>query len=440
MGDFRACEGAECGDASADAGDAGDAVAPTACGTSADCVAADAGVICSAGACATIQRVARGISDYECVVLSDGTARCWGRDAEGQLGTGQIHQTSVATPQTVLLGDGGAPMTGIVDVSLGYGFACAWRSDDSVWCWGTAAGAGSLVPQLVNLGNVKVQSISASEDSACALVTRSGQNEVDCWGGNDNGHLGCTNATTCESSQPLPSTIPTSAPRTLTSAQPPLYLANGTTALCIGFSESHALDCFGGDPWGDLGDGRTLTSSCCLESTATDAGTTPSLPWNVKRLEGSVYNTFAEDENGTWYGWGASLGEGCTLLMNGCNDLLVPTQIDIGRYILDLSPGWRHACGATADGVYCWGQDDHGQVGNGGKSSANQPPTRVSLPTSAVPVNGLAAHRHWTCAKGADEQLYCWGQNGDQTDPTPWLGGANSPSADFLSPKVVRWD
>jgi alpha-tubulin suppressor-like RCC1 family protein len=442
---YRACVASECdgGTNAADAADAADAPSGVTCQTSADCASAGTSVICSQSKCTSVARLARGMSNFECAVLHDGTARCWGADQAGQLGYDHVSPTSVATPQIVLDANG-QPMTGIQDITLGYDFACALRSvsgSTSVWCWGTSQGGGGQTkPQPVSLSNAEVLEVSAANDSACALVSGAAANEVFCWGTNTNGKMGCDNGLACEGDggAPSPLTATLQVPRKLPSVNPPAYLANGLYALCVGFSSSGFIDCFGTDGFGNLGDGTAIIDSCCIQSSPQ-----PVLPSTVVALRGSDFYTCAQDNDKQWFCWGGNLGEGCPLL-NGCSDLHKPTALTIGAGgpILDLSPGWRHACAITANGsgVWCWGQDDHGQVGNGAVTNVNVGPSEASLPVVARPVQDLAAHRHWTCALGADGQVYCWGQNGDQNDSTPWLLGAGSKSGDVPTPARVAWE
>src|SRR5207244_12318227 len=65
---------------------------------------------------------------HTCALFGDGTAQCWGRNDDGQLGDGT--RTSSSTPVPV----GG--LTGAAAVTGGFYHTCALLSDGTVQCWG----------------------------------------------------------------------------------------------------------------------------------------------------------------------------------------------------------------------------------------------------------------------------------------------------------------
>ncbi|MCL2174355.1 IPT/TIG domain-containing protein, partial [Candidatus Saccharibacteria bacterium] len=78
-----------------------------------------------------------------------------------------------------------------------------------------------------------------------------------------------------------------------------------------------------------------------------------------------------------------------------------------------ISTGGYHTCGiATNNQVYCWGQNDYGQLGDG---TLNNKSTPVAVNTAGV-LNGkiitqIAAGDFHTCALDSTGKAYCWGQN-----------------------------
>ena len=68
-----------------------------------------------------------------------------------------------------------------------------------------------------------------------------------------------------------------------------------------------------------------------------------------------------------------------------------------------------HSCAVGLDGLYCWGSDGDGRLGNGA-GGASSTPVRVSGDGEFVSVVALNDH---TCALDVTGTVYCWGANGD---------------------------
>jgi alpha-tubulin suppressor-like RCC1 family protein len=119
-------------------------------------------------------------SDFNtCVVTAQGTVKCWGANTKIQ-GNTQDTYNELILPTEV------TGLTGIVDISLGYDFACALTQNGAVLCWGgNNAGqlgnnsqADSLVPvEVQNLNNAK--QVYTGIGKACA---RTSENKLKCWG------------------------------------------------------------------------------------------------------------------------------------------------------------------------------------------------------------------------------------------------------------------
>ena len=75
---------------------------------------------------------------------------------------------------------------------------------------------------------------------------------------------------------------------------------------------------------------------------------------------------------------------------------------------VSLGVGYEHGCAVKAGGtVSCWGQNLHGQLGNGGTSNSGSP-VAVSSITNA---RNIAAGNSHTCVALADGTVKCWGYN-----------------------------
>jgi alpha-tubulin suppressor-like RCC1 family protein len=145
-------------------------------------------------------------SYHSCVLLDNGSTKCWGANTSGQLGSGDTAQRGSAAGQ---MGDN------LPAVSLGTGrraklitcggfSTCALLDDDSVKCWGSNAsgqlglgnttGHGDSPARIgdnlaaVSLGQGrKVVNLSSREHHVCVALD---DLSIKCWGKNDMGQLG----------------------------------------------------------------------------------------------------------------------------------------------------------------------------------------------------------------------------------------------------------
>ena len=103
-----------------------------------------------------------------CALLTGGSLRCWGQNANGQLGDGTT--TSRAAPVAV-----SGLSSGVAAVSANLFLTCALKTNGSLRCWGDNSwlqlGSGSSALQssvplaVIGFGPVTVPALSARQDS-----------------------------------------------------------------------------------------------------------------------------------------------------------------------------------------------------------------------------------------------------------------------------------
>ena len=143
----------------------------------------------------TIKQIASG-GISSCVIASDDKAYCWGSNNFGQLGNGNLKNSSTPTPVSttgVLAGKT------IKQITAGTEFTCAIASDDKAYCWGSNSSGqlgnnstiNSGVPVAVNTSGIlagkTIKQISAGSSHTCAIAS---DDKAYCWGSNSSGELG----------------------------------------------------------------------------------------------------------------------------------------------------------------------------------------------------------------------------------------------------------
>lgn len=110
--------------------------------------------------------------------------------------------------------------------------------------------------------------------------------------------------------------------------------------------------------------------------------------------------------SGAAYCWGQNehgqLGDGST------TDRLAPTPVAGGRTFREISAGRAHACALTTTGsAYCWGSNATGQLGITDKTDHTQP---TLVPGGLVFIQ-ISAGGNQTCGRITSGAAYCWGEN-----------------------------
>jgi alpha-tubulin suppressor-like RCC1 family protein len=195
---------------------------------------------------------------HTCAVLSDGTARCWGINHQGQLGDGT--RTSSSIPVAV------EGLANVAAISGGGVHTCAVLADRTVWCWGENE-FGQLGDGTTATATTPVQVVGISDAvavvtgwrHACALLADS---TARCWGQNEFGQLG--DGSIAHSSIPVPVSALTGA----------VGLTAGWWHHSCALLANGSVKCWGMNDWGQLGDGTTSTSAISTPVTMVGAGIT----------------------------------------------------------------------------------------------------------------------------------------------------------------------
>lgn len=352
----------------------------------------------------------------------------------------------------------GGPLAEPQYLSTGRHTSCVTSATDGlVRCWGATPGdgtTGSLRPVVVT--GIRPLAVCHGYDHLCA---QDDQGAVWCWGNNDHGQLGdgthetrlvptqvtdlsgvtkisCGAYHTCAKTEAdhycwgnnafgqlgTGDTVDRNEP-TLLALPPTTHFGAGAFYGCA-VLESLELMCWGRNEHGQLGTDPVTTPVALSPELATG------LP-DFEKVYPGVGTTCARSPNvRELYCWGdnehGQLGDGTTTAS------LTPVRVaEIARLGV-LFPGVRHSCAYdTSNGdaisIYCWGANDHGQLG--------LPSDTAMYPTPQLVADGLLESAlagktsEHTCYFDANRQVVCAGLN-----DTGQLGDGTTASRDSFAP------
>ena len=340
---------------------------------------------------------------HTCALLADGTVQCWGRNTTGQLG----NNNTVNTSQPVQV----SGLTGVKAIAAGLSHTCAVRFDGRVHCWGLNAngqlGEGSTVTQRLTPVPVErafllpltgIVTVAAGQAHTCALDFAG---RVWCWGANSNGQVG----------NPLAGASSRRASQ-VTAANGFTSLAAGSLHSC-GLRFDGTLRCWGGNSHGQIGDGTVIDRSTPVTVSSGAA--------DVKAISAGQDHTCLLRGTGVAECWGlgtfGQAGDGTF------NSRSTPTgAVSDLSAALEITAGRSHSCAISSDdAVRCWGRNDQGQIGDGSVNDRNA--SEAALGSGTIGARAVRAAASRTCAIRSSGAAACWGEgldgglgNGSQTN------------------------
>jgi alpha-tubulin suppressor-like RCC1 family protein len=348
--------------------------------------------------------------------IESGKAYCWGFSEFGELGDGSTANSSV--PVAV---DASGVLAGktLIQISTNGFDTCALDSTGAAYCWGLGglyglgdgSTANSSVPVAVDTSGVlagkTLTQISVGLDATCALDSGGA---AYCWGVNLDGQLGDGSAGASSNSD-VPVAVDTSgvlAGKTLT------RISAGSYYACA-LDSTGAAYCWGISSDGALGDGSFASSGVpvAVDTSGVLAGKT------LTQISAGVggFHTCAMDASGAVYCWGQNdggqLGNGITT--NSSVPVAVHTSgVLAGKTLTQITASSEDTCALDSAGVaFCWGDNGYGDLGDGNTTGSSVP---VAVDTSGVlagkNLTQISAGSSWTCAVDTADSFYCWGYNG----------------------------
>jgi alpha-tubulin suppressor-like RCC1 family protein len=336
---------------------------------------------------------------FACALIGGGSVNCWGGNSYGQLGDG----TTVPRPVPVAV----SGISKATAVATGGLHTCALIATGGVECWGYNAG-GQLgdnsttnrsVPGPVD-GISTAVAVSGGLYHTCALLS---SGSVECWGYNYDGQLGDGSMT----HESCPEGDCSTTPVTVIGISTAVAIDAGDSQTCA-VLVSGTIKCWGGNWLGQLGDGN-MTHQSCLDG---DCSTTPVTVAAITTAAGVAAGSdhtcavLAGGAVNCWGGnWSGQLGDGTTHQSCAGNDCS-PTPVAASGIstATAVAAGMDHSCALLTSGsVDCWG----GQFGDPWMDASPTPVPVSGISTATAVAGGLDE----TCVRLADGSVYCWGNN-----------------------------
>ena len=356
--------------------------------------------------------------DFGCLLTRE-QVYCWGAGDDGQLGDNL--RSSSNRPQKIAdMATSSAPAI----LAVGEDNACVGMADGALWCWGVGRN-GILSNEalrdsprpiqiaIFNGSTTAARAVAVGAHHACAIADDA---SMWCWGYSGSGQVGIN---VIDEPDSEPSTIiPTKIADHPSNAEV-VDIAAGGYHTCAVYGDGR-VSCWGYGEYGQLGtecafngDGE---SNDCAEDVASPVilnyfdGTSASK--TASSVDAGLFHTCVISVNGQLYcfGYGAS-GQ----LGNGLNySYSLPQHVGYLRgSVLAVALGEDHSCALTiARRVFCFGDNEYGQLGNGSTASSVVPvEVDFSRYDPHPALAGVAVGKHHSCAWDEQGAWWCWGDN-----------------------------
>jgi alpha-tubulin suppressor-like RCC1 family protein len=396
------------------------------------------------GAAKVTKQLAIGTA-HVCALFTTGQVKCWGQNADGELGQGDVVTRGAAAAEMgenlplVDLGTGRIAKA----IAAGGRHTCALLDTNQVKCWGFN-GSGQLGQGDLrnrgdnpgelgdNLGTVQLgvgrtaTAIAAGDDVSCALLDDA---TVKCWGDNASGALGQGDTLNRGDD---PNEMVSLTPISLGAGLVVKAISTNGGTSCALFTTGQ-MKCWGRNNAGQLGLGDTVSRGVAAGQMGDalpliNLGTRPT----VKAIASGIAHTCALlDLNETIAGqvttnqvkcWGSnSSGElGQQDAVNrgdGPNEMgnnLPLVAIGTGRSVRALSSSPHNCVVNDLDQVKCWGLNLFGQLGYGDNLARGDGPNEMGAQLPRVDLGnrgslGIAVGAAHTCVRIASGEVKCWG-------------------------------
>jgi alpha-tubulin suppressor-like RCC1 family protein len=307
---------------------------------------------------------------HQCVMQTDGGASCWGQNSSGEVGSRdqQLHVTPVALD----FGPRWPSNDRIVSVTAGWGTSCMRGASGAVGCWGSAGvgirGDGSLSSiHVADPAQGLSSGVVSHSHSSSHALALLDDGGVVGWGDNRTGPVVST---------AMPPIVSTPVPAGPLEHSGPLTQVSAGSAHSCALAADGGVWCWGKNQYGEAGVPPLSAPPYIMASPMK----VPGLTVELRSVVACNFFTCALTTSGGVWCWGQNhqgqLGDGTT------TDRFTPAEVTgFTAPVVKVACGAFHACALDEEqALWCWGSNDSGQLGLGPNVSAVSRPTRVPVP------------------------------------------------------------
>ncbi|HLD44583.1 MAG TPA: hypothetical protein VJC18_04050 [bacterium] len=348
---------------------------------------------------------------HSCGLADDGSVWCWGQGNDGKLGNGDV----VDQDQPVqVINSSGNVMKDFKQVSAGSFHTCALRADTSVWCWGAGEdgqmgngdSSNQISPvQVMNSDGRAMKGfslISAGNDHTCGVRNNS---TIWCWGNNRYGQIGNKANTDVY--------IATQVVNELGKVNKGFVQVSAGAYHSCALKDDRSVWCWGYGDFGQLGNGGEVSSN--VPVAVVEISDIKVKITDFDAVSAGGYHTCAlKADSGSLWCWGmgnnGQLGNGQIAHQASPVRVVSASHQKMADFI-DVSAGEYHTCGMTSDdAVWCWGQGDSGQLGNGNTDDVNGAVLVLENDENTeIGFGQLSVGGEHTCGFKDEGSIWCWG-------------------------------
>ncbi|MCR2808041.1 RCC1 domain-containing protein [Paenibacillus soyae] len=310
---------------------------------------------------------------HTAALKSNGTVWTWGVNVQGALGNGSnINSSSAVQAQA----EGGAGLSGFIDVSAGHNFTMALKSDGTVWAWGMNS-YGQLGNGESDFYNYRSRAVQVMQADGSPLTN--------------------------------------------------VKAISSGTEFALALKTDGTVWSWGNNSRGQLGDGTYQN----MRTTAANVKLTSDLFFTgVKEISAGNSYSVSVLANGTLWSWGYNsnyvLGHSTE---NGV--YWYPRQPYGGQFrnVSFAEAGSAHTAIGLADGsVWSWGQNYYGITGDGTSGGWKTQPVQAVKPGGGFKASNVDIAGQFSLALRSDGTVWSWGSNDSSYGYGGQLGGNSTNS------------